>query len=42
MAALPLELLVNNAALAHYMPFAELEAQQAGELVDSTCSHRCS
>jgi len=34
MAAMPLELLVNNAALAHYMPFAELQPEQAGELVD--------
>ena len=32
-AALPLGLLVNNAALAHYMPFAELPAGQAQELV---------
>jgi short-subunit dehydrogenase len=33
-AELPLTLLVNNAALAHYMPFAELPAAQAAELVD--------
>ena len=32
-AELPLELLVNNAGLAHYMPFAELPAAQAEELV---------
>ena len=31
---LPLELLVNNAALAHYMPFAELPSEPARELVD--------
>jgi uncharacterized protein len=31
---LPLGLLVNNAALAHYMPFAELPAERAAELVD--------
>ncbi len=30
----PLELLVNNAALAHYMPFAELPPASARELVD--------
>jgi short-subunit dehydrogenase len=33
-APLPLELLVNNAALAHYMAFAELEPSRAGELVE--------
>jgi uncharacterized protein len=32
-AELPLELLVNNAALAQYMRFAELPARSAGELV---------
>ena len=32
-AELPLGMLVNNAALAHYMPFAELPARQAQELV---------
>jgi short-subunit dehydrogenase len=32
-AELPLDMLVNNAALAHYMPFAELPAGQARELV---------
>ncbi len=32
-AGLNLELLVNNAALAHYMPFAELPAERAQELV---------
>ncbi|MDQ6816553.1 MAG: SDR family NAD(P)-dependent oxidoreductase [Actinomycetota bacterium] len=30
----PLEMLVNNAALAHYMPFAELSPARARELVD--------
>jgi uncharacterized protein len=33
-AGLSLELLVNNAALAHYMPFATLPAEPARELVD--------
>jgi uncharacterized protein len=33
-AELPLGLLVNNAALAHYSPFASLPARQAQELVD--------
>jgi short-subunit dehydrogenase len=33
-AGLPLGLLVNNAALAHYMPFATLPAEPARELVD--------
>jgi uncharacterized protein len=33
-AELPLDLLVNNAALAHYMPFAALPAGQATELVE--------
>lgn len=32
-AAEPLALLVNNAGVAHYMPFAELPAEKAGELV---------
>jgi short-subunit dehydrogenase len=32
-AALPLAMLVNNAALAHYKPFAELPAGEANELV---------
>ena len=32
--AMPVELLVNNAALAHYMPFAQLPAERARELVD--------
>jgi short-subunit dehydrogenase len=32
-ADLPLAMLVNNAALAHYKPFAELPAEQAQELV---------
>ena len=31
----PFDLLVNNAALAHYMPFVELEPAAARELVDS-------
>ncbi len=30
----PVEMLVNNAGLAHYMPFAELAPDQARELVD--------
>lgn len=30
----PVEMLINNAALAHYMPFAELPSAQARELVD--------
>ncbi len=30
----PLDLLVNNAGLAHYMPFVELPAESARELVD--------
>lgn len=33
-AELEVELLVNNAALAHYMPFAELPTESAHELVD--------
>lgn len=33
-AAMPVEMLVNNAGLAHYMPFAELPPARAGELVD--------
>jgi short-subunit dehydrogenase len=33
-AELPLDMLVNNAALAHYMPFAALPAGPARELVD--------
>jgi short-subunit dehydrogenase len=32
-AAQPLTMLVNNAGVAHYMPFAELPADQAHELV---------
>lgn len=32
--SMPVELLVNNAALAHYMPFAQLPAVNARELVD--------
>jgi uncharacterized protein len=31
---LPVELLVNNAGLAHYMPFARLPNEQARELID--------
>jgi short-subunit dehydrogenase len=31
---LPVELLVNNAGLAHYMPFAQLPMERARELVD--------
>jgi short-subunit dehydrogenase len=34
LAALPIELLVNNAGLAHYKPFAQLPVEQARELVD--------
>lgn len=34
LAALPVGLLVNNAGLAHYMPFAELPAPRARELVE--------
>jgi short-subunit dehydrogenase len=34
LAGLELELLVNNAALAHYMAFSELPAERATELVD--------
>lgn len=30
----PVEMLINNAALAHYMPFAELPPERAAELVD--------
>jgi uncharacterized protein len=33
-AAMPVDMLVNNAGLAHYMPFADLPAAQAAELVD--------
>jgi len=33
-AALPVELLVNNAGVAHYMPFAQLPVERARELVD--------
>jgi short-subunit dehydrogenase len=33
-ATLPVDMLVNNAGLAHYMPFADLPAAQATELVD--------
>src|SRR5512139_3003757 len=32
--ALPVEMLVNNAGLAHYMPFSQLPAERARELVD--------
>jgi uncharacterized protein len=32
--AMPVDMLVNNAALAYYMPFADLPAAQAAELVD--------
>jgi short-subunit dehydrogenase len=32
--AIPVELLVNNAALAHYMHFAQLPVERARELVD--------
>jgi short-subunit dehydrogenase len=32
--AMPVDMLVNNAGLAHYMPFADLPAAQAAELVD--------
>ena len=32
--ALPVDMLVNNAGLAHYMPFADLPPGQATELVD--------
>jgi short-subunit dehydrogenase len=32
--AMPVDMLVNNAGLAHYMPFADLPAAQATELVD--------
>ncbi|HXX83465.1 MAG TPA: SDR family oxidoreductase [Casimicrobiaceae bacterium] len=31
---LPVDLLINNAGLAHYMPFAQLPAERARELVD--------
>jgi short-subunit dehydrogenase len=34
LARLPVELLVNNAGLAHYMPFAQLPIERARELVD--------
>ena len=34
LATLPVELLVNNAGLAHYMPFAQLPFERARELVD--------
>lgn len=34
LATLPVELLVNNAGLAHYMPFAQLPPERARELVD--------
>jgi short-subunit dehydrogenase len=33
-AAMPVGMLVNNAGLAHYMPFSDLAAAQAAELVD--------
>jgi len=32
--AVPVDMLVNNAGLAHYMPFAELSSARARELVD--------
>ena len=32
--AMPVDMLVNNAGLAHYMPFADLPAARAAELVD--------
>ena len=32
--AMPVDMLINNAGLAHDMPFAELPAAQAAELVD--------
>jgi len=32
--AMPVDMLVNNAGLAHYKPFADLPAAQAAELVD--------
>jgi uncharacterized protein len=35
LAALPVEMLVNNAGLAHYMPFSELPEDKATELVDT-------
>ena len=34
LATLPIELLVNNAGVAHYMPFAQLPVERARELVD--------
>ncbi len=34
LAETPLEMLVNNAGLAHYMPFAELPAERARELLE--------
>ena len=34
LATLPVELLVNNAGVAHYMPFAQLPLERARELVD--------
>ena len=34
LATFPVELLVNNAGLAHYMPFAQLPIERARELVD--------
>jgi short-subunit dehydrogenase len=34
MRAMPVDMLVNNAGLAHYMPFADLPPAQAAELVD--------
>lgn len=34
LATLPVELLVNNAGIAHYMPFAQLPVESARELVD--------
>ena len=34
LATLPVELLVNNAGVAHYMPFAQLPVERAREIVD--------
>ncbi len=34
LATMPVELLVNNAGVAHYMPFAQLPVERARELVD--------
>src|SRR5450759_3717244 len=35
LASLPVDMLVNNAGLAHYMPFSELPEDKATELVDT-------